>query len=234
MKDTTPHQLPIVTLISTHSLSLIFAFPLHTFPSHYLHFPLLTISPSHSPVLIPSFLLSPALFFYSRHTFCHQTSPLHTPTSFMLALNAYYTSFTHHPSPLLSTLLSLLCLHLPLFLLTPPVSTSTSPHTRTSLSSLYCSHLPYSSLQIYLTHVLIFHLFIHTHCSLTFPFPHSCPFSHPHSLPNTPFSTHFYIPLPPLLAFLSYSISSNPISTFLSHATFILTHLFIPLFKHTS
>ena len=54
-------------------------------------------------------------------------------------------------------------------------------------------------------------LFIHTHCSLTFPFPHLCPFSHPHSIHLSPLT---YLPtyISPLLSFphLSYSISFTP------------------------
>ena len=199
MEDTTPHLRPIFALISL-------AFPLHTFPIQFHPFPPQPLINSSTHIMIPSFFLSsPTLFFtLSIHFPTHQTStwlpshlpfltadtsPLHTPTLFWLALNVHHTSFTllvtHHSSPLLST----------------PPSLPPFPYLCCSTPPLFIlPHLPDS-----------LPLFIHTHCSLTFPFPHLCPFSHPHSIHLSPLT---FLPtyISPHLSFphLSYSISFTP------------------------
>ena len=169
MKDTTLHTcfpfshismqpLPLISCPCSahlpHSISSI------TLTNSILHPPL---PPSHSPVLSQT---SFHLFHILGIHFLAHLTPLSTPVFFLIYLPSPHTPFftsdlasshhscwlcVHHTSFALFTLSSsstppsLLCLHVPLFLLTCPTSpyTPTSPHPYCSLCPLFIPpHLP--------------------------------------------------------------------------------------------
>ena len=158
------HPLPLISCLSSthlpHSISSISLTNSTSLPLTPTSSPLICILGIHSLAHLTSLftLYLPSLSTYSL-------LDLLSPTSFILALNVHHTNFTlftHHPGPLLITSPSTL----------PLCSTSYSPLSPFQIS------LPLLFLISPIHPSTLAYFIIHTHCSLTFPFPPVC--SPPH------------------------------------------------------